>query len=231
MQFLESSVFGLRSARHRLRRAEGGASVTLYPMVHVGDAAFYEQAYSEAAEHDVVLMEGVRSKVVRNLTAAYRWVDTDALGLVVQPPPDFGSNARCATVRADLTPQEFDALWRRVRWYWRAAARVTYPAMGFWLRLTASRATLARGLCTDDLPSRDDIMMWNRHSAPFLHAILAARDERLCETLIAVLQSQAPAGGSVAVIYGAGHMGAVTRTLGAAGYAPVESRWLTAITA
>lgn len=226
MQFLESSILGLRSARHRLVRPEGG-SVTLFPMVHIGDPAFYDSVRRDAGSHDFVLYEGVNSQVAGRLTAAYRWIDTARLGLQVQPK-DMFTDGRARAVRADLDPAEFDALWRQAALSWRIAAQVVFPAAGLWRRLTATRAGLAREQCQDDLPSREAVMLWNRRSAPFLHAILTARDARLTSVLKRLLAGDG-GGATIAVVFGAAHMPAVVRALGPAGFSPAESRWQSVI--
>ena len=64
MQFIESSVIGLRVARHKLGSRSFKPTVTLFPMIHVGEAAFFERVYNDAARHDIILLEGVRSKNV-----------------------------------------------------------------------------------------------------------------------------------------------------------------------
>ncbi len=143
MQFLESSVIGLRSARHRLACRGGGAEVTLFPMVHVGEAGFFDAVYTEAAAHDFVIYEGVGSRIARRLTASYRWIGPARLGLVVQPRERFEAHGKRA-IRADMDAAEFEACWREITWPWRLAAQVAYPAAGLWQRLTATRGSLAR---------------------------------------------------------------------------------------
>ncbi len=34
-------------------------TVTLFPMVHIGEPEFYQQVYADAFAHDVVLYEGI----------------------------------------------------------------------------------------------------------------------------------------------------------------------------
>jgi hypothetical protein len=86
MQLLESSVLGLRSARHVFCRPDSEVEVTLFPMLHIGEPQFYEAVFSSAMAHDAVLIEGVRSPIVTRLTRAYRWLDcSKRLGLIVQP--------------------------------------------------------------------------------------------------------------------------------------------------
>ena len=219
MQLLESSVIGLRSARHRLRSASFPAEVTLFPMVHVGEAAFYRSVVAAAAQHDVVLLEGIRSPYVGRLTRAYRWGQVERLGLIVQPKDDFAT-APCRAVRADLSPEEFMAEWRRLPWWMRAVFPVIAAAFGLQLRLVGSRQMIARKLNQTDLRDRDEIFA----PEPLIQLLLTARDQKLC----AVLQAEIEAGaGSIAIIYGAAHMNAVLQFLYRfGGYRPIESDWM-----
>jgi hypothetical protein len=109
VQFLEWSIFGLRSARHVMSDREGRISVTLFPMVHLGEPSFYEAVYRDAAAHNVVVLEGIEPPVSRRLTRAYRWAAPARLGPIVQPR--FRREG-LRTVRADLPAAEFDRLWR-----------------------------------------------------------------------------------------------------------------------
>ena len=78
-------MLGLRTARMVFSSRTSLVSVTLYPMVHVGEEQFYRETYDEAFSHDAVLVEGFRSPVGRNLTRSYRWINFKKLGLVRQP--------------------------------------------------------------------------------------------------------------------------------------------------
>ncbi|MGB3313326.1 MAG: hypothetical protein WBB85_02845 [Albidovulum sp.] len=221
MQILETSVIGLRSARHRLESKTYKTSVTLFPMVHVGEEAFYKRVYDDAAGHDAVLLEGVRnSAAARRITRVYRWANVERLGLVVQPRPDF-SGAACRPVLADISGAEFDAEWARLPAALRTILPVAALATGLWLRLASSRERIARHMETTDLPDRHSIF------APhmFTRSVVTVRDQRLCQHL----QEEIERGtGSVAVIYGAGHMSGLLQFLYRYGdYRPVESDWMT----
>lgn len=226
MQFLEASVLALRSARHRWTGPSGG-TVTLYPMAHVAEAEFYRQVHAGVSAADFVLHEGVDSPVARRLTASYRWIDTRRLGLVVQPRAMFRDLGERA-ILADLAPAEFEALWRELSWHYRVAVATAAPAIGLWRRFTAARPDIARGMCQNDLPSRNEVMAWSSGTAPFLNALLTARDARLCRVLKHLLAGDGR-GADIAVVYGAAHMPALVRLLSDADHALVESRWLTVI--
>ncbi|MEM6481892.1 MAG: hypothetical protein AAF922_18315 [Pseudomonadota bacterium] len=223
MQFLEHSFIGLRAARHALTHPERDVTITLFPMVHLGEPAFYKTVYEDASRYDAVLLEGVTSRVVRRLTRAYRWAAPERLGLTVQPK--FKADAT-RVIHADLSGSDFDALWRAAprveRWLFEGAATL----IGLWLRITATRDTLARGLCTNDLSERDDILIWSQRRAPILTALKDARDKVLCQRL-ADLMSEQPGPATIAVIYGAGHFPALVRSLDADGFRVSQSQWLT----
>ena len=223
MQFLEWSIIGLRSARHVFAHRERGASVTLFPMIHVGEPGFYEDVYADAAAHDVVVLEGVDSRVGRRLTRAYRWIAAERLGLTVQPK--FKRDG-VQVVRADLPGVEFESIWNTAPRYERVLFEGGATLVGLWSRLVATRTMLGRNLSTTDLPDRDDVLVWSERRAPILDALCSARDAVLGHTVVDLLmQDDDPR--SIAVIYGAGHMGALSRELFKAGFRPVESRWMT----
>ena len=131
MQFVEVSMLGVRSARLTFAGRTSSARVTLFPMVHVGEPAFYEATYADALRHEVVLIEGVRSPITTRVTRSYRWlVGSQAMaGLVVQPRfPTEGGRARI--VHADLTAEEFAREWATVPLWLRATIYVLAPLIG-----------------------------------------------------------------------------------------------------
>lgn len=226
MQLLESSILGLRTARHVFAQRGGAVTVTLFPMVHLGDPDFFETVYADAGDHDAVLLEGIRSPVTRRLTRAYRWLDGGLGGLTVQPPFPDGANLRAERLHADLPPEVFDSHWRAAhrptRWLITAAA----PAYALWLRATATRDSLAKALAIDDLPDRASLLAWSPEFAGLDRAVIDLRDTALIEALAGVLDRTDPPT-QIAVAYGAQHMRAVIRFLDARGFAPTGSRWLT----
>ncbi|MEM6578590.1 MAG: hypothetical protein AAF678_08865 [Pseudomonadota bacterium] len=222
MQFLEHSFIGLRSARHSLTHSDRDVTVTLFPMVHLGCADFYESVFDDARAHEAVLVEGIVSPVTRRLTRAYRWVCVEKLGLAVQPKFTPGT---ARLIHADLSGPAFDALWRTAPWRERVLLETLASLMGLWLRFSATRETLGRGLSTHDLTNRDDIMMWNARRAPMLSALKDARDAVLCKEMSALL-SEEKGPKTIAVIYGAGHMPALFRSLDDRGFRVTDSRWL-----
>lgn len=229
MQLLETSVFGLRAARHRLTSPDHPAEVTLFPMVHVGEAAFFDRVAAEALSHDVVLVEGVQARTAHLLTRAYAWAPLARLGLVVQGriTPDGGG---AEIVLADVTGPEFETLWRNVPVWLRMAFTLGAPLYGLWLKLTATRRSLIRHLAQDDLPDRDIALMHDTAAERPLNALLHARDKHLRMVLRHQLDRARDTRRRIAVVYGAAHMPAVLAELRAHGdFRPTESAWLDAI--
>jgi len=222
MQFLEWSVIGLRSARHVFKHHEKDVAVTLFPMVHLGEPGFYEDVYDDASGHDIVVREGVNSPISKRLTRVYRWAKPSRLGLVVQPK--FLRDG-VETVLADLPSAQFDALWqqspRRERMVFEAGATI----MGPWLRLTATHESIGKKLTTSDAKERDSILAWTERTAPMFNALETARDQVLCRTVLDLVAKGVPPR-SIAVIYGAGHMGALSRALTGAGFRLAQSEWM-----
>ncbi len=59
MQIVENGPFGLRSAVLRLQSRNAKCTYLLFPMVHIGEPAFYEAVAARASECDHILVEGV----------------------------------------------------------------------------------------------------------------------------------------------------------------------------
>ncbi|MFH1795792.1 MAG: hypothetical protein ABIK36_11805 [Pseudomonadota bacterium] len=227
MQIVETSSLGLRSARLVFRNRDSSVSVAIYPMVHVGEARFFSEAFDEAFAHDVVLVEGVRSSVGRNLTRSYRWIDFGRLGLVQQPktPPQETVAARIIT--ADLSTAEFEREWRMVPFGYRAMFLLLAPLYGIYMRLLGSREIIAKHLALEDLASAEESLSWDPAMDGIHNAIIHARDRRLIECLRAELESPLEARKRIAVIYGARHMRAVLRELTGRRFICEEANWQT----
>lgn len=229
MQFLESSVIGLRAARHRLAAADHPAEVTLLPVIHVGEAAFFDRIAAEALSHDVVLVEGVQSRSAWFLTRAYRWLPLRRLGLVTQGtigPGDSGAEV----ILADVGPAEFDRLWRELPGWLRLGVALGAPAYGLWLRLTATREGVVREQSASDLHDRDIALSHDTPAGGVLDVILHARDTHLRAVLSRQLDGARTGRRRIAVVYGAAHMPAVLAELRAhGGFRPVDSEWLDVI--
>jgi hypothetical protein len=232
MQLLESSDLGLRSARLTLASRLSPTQITLFPMVHVGEANFFKTVYEDAFSHDVTFVEGIRSPIVRRITRSYRWIEgSKGIDLTVQPPYPTQQSVHARIILADLSEEEFAIAWRQVPIWLQAVMLVGAPAVGARYRWFGSRETLAGGLSLEDLPRRQETLSWNPETATLNQAILNARDARLIERLGQQLDNPTPGVRRIAVVYGACHMRAVLRALtGSRGYYAKESSWITVFT-
>ncbi|WP_421054715.1 hypothetical protein [Leisingera sp. D0M16] len=199
--------------------------MTLFPMLHIGEARFFDEVYRDALNHDVLLFEGVNSPVARHLTRSYRWLDGGRLGLVTQPKAPAG-RGRAERIHADFTQEEFEAAWKALPLAQRAVYFACAPLIGVHRRYFATRDSLSRGLNVDDLSTRESTLSWDTEAALLRGVLLHQRDRRLCDKLAGVLDGKTAQ--SIAIVYGANHMPAVTRMLSAyAGFRPAGSEWMT----
>ena len=223
MQFLENSVIGLRAARHRLQGVRFAARITLFPMVHLGEAEFFRSVHADAMTHDFVLVEGVRSRYAIRLTRAYRWAAPGRLGLVEQPR-FVAENPSCCVVHADVPGEQFDAEWAQLALHRRLAIELSAAVIGLGLRFATSRERIGKYMSQDDLPTREEVAALE----PVQKPLIDIRDRRLCKTMQEVLEDHGDADKSIAVIYGAGHMPGLVRFLRDFGdFRVTDSEWST----
>ena len=228
VQILDSSDFGLRSARLVLRSLTSKVSITLFPMIHLGEPAFFEAVYADAFAHDAVMVEGVRSPITKRVTRAYRWImGAKQIALVVQPPYPSQAQSRAKIIHADLSGAEFEKLWAEVSIFLKVLVYLGAPVYAVYQRWFGTRASLAKGHTLDDLPSRKETMNWTPEFAAFDNAIMVERDKRLLAVLRSYLDEPSEEPRRLAIVYGAAHMRAVIREVTKhLGYYAAESDWM-----
>ena len=228
MQIIESSALGVRAAVHCLAHRGSALEFTLFPMLHIGEQSFYDAVRARLNDCDVVLYEGVGSVRARTLTLAYRWAaKRHRLGLVCQSEALPRDAIEAKLVHADLSAPEFDAFWRQVPWWQRAAFFVGAPALGIYDYLTLTRRALARRCGLDDLRSRDDALSLDEGFERLDEAILTRRDGRLLAAVLRCHEAGESRPRRAAVLFGAAHIPAVLRFLDRLGYRVTRSDWLT----
>jgi hypothetical protein len=229
MQLTEVSVTGVRSAVITLQRAGTPLRIRLFPMIHLGTAAFYQQVAGQLGECQVVVAEGVgRSILTRALTSAYRTPGRSRrLGLTVQEI-DYAAleSAGVSVVRPDVTSEQLRQGWRSVPWVQRTCVLAMAPVFGIAFRIFGTRRVLARYLAVEDLPTTEDHLL--RQKLPQLTAmILDDRDRLLIGALVTLIQRRSEEPVVIGVVYGAEHMVAVVRALAGCGFRPRRAEWLT----
>jgi hypothetical protein len=193
-------------------------------MVHIGEPAFYEATYRDAFAHDVALIEGVDSPIVKRVTRSYRWlVGSRAMaGLIVQPQVER-EMVKGRVVHADLSGREFAQEWRKAPLLVRAIIFLLAPIVGL-RRRYSGRGALAKDLACDDEPSMAELLAMSPETGGLMQAIMTSRDSRLVEKLEAELAD--PQTRTLAIVYGALHMRAVVRTLTKShGYVATGAEW------
>lgn len=225
-------MIGLRSARIELASRERNVVVTLFPMIHIGDRAFYEAIRAEIPDFDAVLYEGVKGWRARLLTTSYRvMAGTERLGPVRQsnalPVKSLGPYA----VHADLTEEEFATAWGRAPLGLRFLLMSIAPIYGLYLRFLATRTSIASAQSMNDRLSADEILKWSEKWRKFDDALIHDRDARLLNVLDEQIgNSTAGPSSRIAIIFGAAHMRAVLdHLLLQRGFAVRDSRWMTII--
>jgi len=229
VQLIEVSDFGVRSAEIWLGRVETPLRFVLFPMLHLGTAAFYEEVTRRLQSCQLVVAEGIsgRSPAVTALTAAYRIPGrSKRLGLTTQPM-DL-SSLDVPMINPDVTGEQFNAGWRRLPILSRLTVMALVPIFGIWMTLVGTRVALARYLELDDLPTREEMMAatgrWERVEDLIGHD----RDTRLLKCIDDIHQRRSSEEIDVAIVYGAAHMRAVVHYLsGRYHYFAKEAEWMT----
>jgi pheromone shutdown protein TraB len=207
-------------------RTEGPPQFLLFPMIHIGSPDYYSQVHKKLDECDVVLYEGVRTYRARVLALSYRIAARRGrLGLVAQNA-SLLRGLRGRLVHADIAPGEFNDNWSQVPWHVRLAILLIAPLYGVCHYLTATKESIGKQMKREDLASAEEIT--RGEFAPALDAaIVTSRDAKLVAAIASMIASTtAPT--TVGIVYGAGHMQAVTAALmEKCRYRVNSSEWLT----
>ncbi|MFG2004741.1 hypothetical protein ACGFNU_36870 [Spirillospora sp. NPDC048911] len=220
MQFIESSVIGVRSAVLTLGRRTSALRFVLFPMVHVGEQSFYDQVAGRAAGCALIVAEGARagSAPVQERIARLRWdglidqtaaLDLESLGVPVifesatdEPEPERTGTERLLDTAVD------------------SAAAVGLRLLG--------RYRDPRGMSSlDEADVHDDRWVRGRMARAIRKRVIDDRDERLVATLGEIHRKRHDDSIDVAVVWGAGHMYAVVSALRSEfGYYVQDAEWL-----
>jgi hypothetical protein len=241
VQIIEVSVIGVRSAVLTLTRGGSPLRFEIYPMVHIGEPAFYAAVAQRLRHCDLVLAEGVGrpppgdggsasgtrtgSAAVSALTASYRLPAWFARSGLVEQHIDYASlgvPVHCP----DMTSDQFGAGWRRVPRWQRALAVTAAPLVGLHRLAAGSRRELARHLNLDDgdWPER----LADVESLAELEDLLGEqRDRLLIAELDRIHRQRQHEAIKVAVVYGAEHVPPLIHAMRALhGYRVRGAEWL-----
>lgn len=215
---------GLQAQRVTLS-ARGKATFTLYPMIHVADADFFDRVMREADAHDCVLKEGVGSgPVARTTMKAYKNISRSSPSLAVQP--SHPQNPSATWYNSDLDPDTFRRKWKTIPFFRRMLFHVALRLIGLILRFGKARQLLTDALSTTSI---DDGKALERvFGKEFRNVILNDRDAALlnaCETAIERRPDD-----RIAVLWGAAHVPQLTQALVERhGYRITDREWITVL--
>jgi len=222
MQFLESSIIGLRSAVITLTRRATPLRFVLFPLVHVAEQQFYDEVAARARLCQLLVAEGAAARDV----PAQNWMARHHRGHLV----DQGAALR------------LESLGVPVRW---EAEPDTGPRPGSGRPVSrtadiAGAATIGlirKFIDPVDLPGVDQAEAYDQSAESLAgnwferlleHNISTVRDARLLRVLDEIHRDRAAEPVKAGVVFGAGHMPAVVDHLcGQLGYIAAHAEWLT----
>ena len=211
MQLIEVSAIGVRAAIVRMTSPEAKLVWLIFPMIHLGESAYYQQVEQKMAECDLVLAEGVDSRIVSALTSSYRLAANSARGVVAQRS-EPRATGHVTVQQSDISGTEFDAAWRKMPIGLRLGIPLFAPLYGLWLRYVANPDDWQPKLQTDDLPSNEEVLLEGQEPA-LLELVMHQRNEHLFHQILAVQERWGELDKVVGVAWGAKHIGAVVHYL------------------
>ncbi|MEY9932021.1 hypothetical protein ABH926_006670 [Catenulispora sp. GP43] len=226
MQIIEDSIVGVRAAVITLSRSETPLRFQLYPMLHIGDRGFYREVTRRLRDCDLIVAEGAPDTVAtRALTLSYRLAHRNKTMQVETQSLDLLALGKRIVV-PDINTTDFEAGWRRVPLGTRAAIMIAAPLYGLWLAAFGTRRWIGKHAALDDLKTNEETLAESPDDS--LDALLLdARDKLLVEELLRIHAEHRDEPMTVAVVYGASHMRAVTRALNAVhGYRARDAEWV-----
>ncbi|MBC6465268.1 hypothetical protein [Actinomadura alba] len=200
----------------------------LFPMFHVASPAFYADVRTRLKECDVIVAEGLRgkSRQASTLTLAYRLAPRRRRNGLEEQKNAALLPAGVPVINADVTAAESIADLRRLpRWMY-LLLLLSAPVMGLVFAWRGPRAFFDEDLVVEDLPSTRRAEA--RAEGPIRDALSSRRDQMLLDALGKIHADRGDEAITVAVVYGAGHIPAVTAGLrDRYGYRPRGAEWLT----
>lgn len=224
MQFIESSIVGLRSAVITLTHRATPLRFILFPMVHVAEQAFYDEVAARARLCQLIVAEGIPSEGV----PAQSWMARHHWGHLVD----------------QIAGLRLESLGVPVRWEAEPPAGPRSTAQWFTSRTADIAGAATIGLARmffnpQTLPSLDQAEVYDESAENLTGSWLdrlveynlrTVRDARLMRVLDEIHRDRAAEPVKVGVVFGAGHMPAVTNHLcGQHGYIATDAEWLTVI--
>jgi len=223
MQFIESSITGLRSAVITLTHRKSPARFILFPMVHVGEQQFYDEVAVRARLCQLIVAEGIPSQYV----PAQEWMARHRGGHLVDQVAALRLETLGVPVRWEEPELDDRPKSPREQLMSRAVDAAGAATIGLIRKFTDPR----------DLPGVDQAeeydesaenLTGSRLNRLLEYNIKTVRDAKLVRVLGEIHHDRAAEPLSVGVVFGAAHMPAVTSYLcGQLGYIAASAEWLT----
>ncbi|MBO0870878.1 MAG: hypothetical protein J2P15_20175 [Micromonosporaceae bacterium] len=225
MQVTEVSVVGVRSAVIVLRRPESPMRFLLFPMVHIGQPAFYAEVARRLRDCQIVVAEGtdMASSTGLAYAIAMRLTGQRHGHALVKQDIDYAALG-VPTVWPELGDKRTSARHRRLPVLEWLAVAVLVPVLTVMMAVGGRRWLLRQRMEVSD---DSEVRIFLR----FLQdALVHERDRELLETLARIHEERQAEPIDVAVAYGAAHMPAVVQGLrDRYRYRARTGEWLTVI--
>jgi hypothetical protein len=224
MDIIDASELGVRTVVLELRRKGTPCRFTIYPMIHIGEAAFYREVSARLATHDLIVAEGIigPSRAGSMLARSYSSkAFLDRLGLQVQSYELY--DVGVPVVMPDMTGPEFERRWSGIGLPERAMWSVLAPATRLYFDVFASREMIASYLHLDC----ETLAIEEPSGFELDEIVLDQRDALLCEAVTRIHTQRCDEDINVAVVYGAAHVPPLVAHLRARhGYVVRSGEWL-----
>lgn len=217
MQFIESSIVGVRSAAITLACRTSPMRFALFPMVHVAERSFYAQVTARVKKCAIIVAEGMPA----GSAPVQEWMSQVRFDDLVDQNNALDLESLAIPIFWEAVPPPPDTRAERLR----NTAEDTFGAVA--LRILG-RYGDPRGLPNlDEADDHDDRWEGGRVERWMRERIVDRRDDALNRRLTALHHEHHRRPFTVAVVYGAGHMPAVVEHLRAEfGYFVKEAEWL-----
>jgi hypothetical protein len=219
MQYIESSIVGMRSAVITFKHQTAQLRFVLFPMVHVAEPAFYTEVAARARLCQLIVAESAPSRYA----PAQFWMARIRFDRLVDQIVALDLEALGVPIRWEMPPPEEDTQAQQIR------NKVVDGASAIGLRLLGRYGNPLGGSSLEQADDHDD--RWadpgSRIGRFLTGNILHQRDRQLVQMLNELHQGRPAGPATIAVIYGAAHIPAavdfLTETLG---YHVDHAEWL-----
>jgi hypothetical protein len=223
MQFIESSVIGIRSAVITLTHRTTPLRFILFPMVHVAEQQFYDEVAARARLCQLIVAEGVPSK----FAPAQEWMAQQRWGDLVDEVAALRLESLGVPVRweAELDDQPKSL---RDQLMSRATDVAGAATIGLARKLIDPRGVLPSVDQAEDYEESALNLTGGWFNRMLEYHFRTVRDARLARMLDEIHHDRAAEPVTAGVVFGAGHMPAVAAHLcGQLGYFAASAEWLT----